>query len=171
MFSLSLSLCLQSLKDGVAISEKERRPEDGRSGGGSTDVVWCRTRRSSDGDWTAPQQRTMLRPMSDRPRPHHQSRRPLQILSPARLQSLSRVQHAAQHLHRQHRLGLHRLLQNSVSISRTGCPLIHGELVVLSVQTSSISRCVGGALRMSEHRAPRNKTQKVLKKKKKQEQG
>ena len=108
----------QSLKDGVAISAEERRPEDG---GQSTDDVWCGSSPDDAGAWTTQQRRTVLRPLSHRTRSDHQSRRLVQVLPPEGLQSLSRVQRAANLVHRQRRLGLQRLLQDSVSTTLL-CP-------------------------------------------------
>lgn len=125
---LFLTCLQQSPQDGIAVSTKERRPEDGRRtqhnwrpAAGCYNSGWNRTDpwRRQWRQWRQ-RQRPVLRPVPDRSGPHHQSRGPLQVLPTASLQGLQGVQRAKSDglIHfRRDRLGLHRLLQDSVSNS------------------------------------------------------
>lgn len=122
-YFFSFLTCLQqSPQDGIAVSTKERRPEDGRRTHNWRPAAAAASCYNSGWNRTDPWrwQRPMLRPVPDRSGPHHQSRGSLQVLPTASLQGLQGVQRAKSDglIHfRRDRLGLHRLLQNSVSNS------------------------------------------------------
>lgn len=96
----------QSPEDGAAVlAEEERAEEPGpRAAAGAGDEP-----REAGEDGRG--QREVLRPLPDGPRTHHQPRRPVQVVPPARLQSVPRVQCPASRKRRhRNRLGVHRLL-------------------------------------------------------------
>jgi hypothetical protein len=91
-FLFSLFFNKQSLKDGIAVSTKERRPEDGRTHVRVSATTTATTTTGSYNSWRSwrrqQQQRPMLRKMQDKFGTHHQSRSHLQVVPTEGLQSL-----------------------------------------------------------------------------------